>query len=157
MYLKSLVVFILCTLFVLGFVVVLNYATAGVGHITQGTSTSPANCPTAPISVPTAFSITSPSLHTVNYTDELGIVNYAALTFGVNASAGSPLRSLLVCVGNQNAGTVQGPFNPSVNRVVNLTLPATISISPGKAYVVNVEGFNEDGSGLWESVRITAS
>jgi len=157
LYLKSLLVFVLCTLFVLGFVVVLNYVTAGVGSTPQGTSTSPGACPIPALSVPPPFEITSPALHTVNYTDELGIVSYATLTFGVNASSGSPLSSLLVCLGSDRAGTVEGPFSPSVNRVVNLTLAATISVSPGKTYVVDVEGFSEGGSAFWDSVDVTAS
>ncbi len=155
MYLKSLVVFVLCTVFVLSFVVVLNYATSGVGKEGQGVTTSQPSCS---ISSPSceSFSITSASLHTVNYTDELGVVNYANLILGVNASGGSSLTSLDLFVGNMSAGSVQGPFDPGVVRMVNLTLPATISISPGKTYTLSVEGFYNDNSAVWESVRITA-
>jgi hypothetical protein len=154
MYLKSLVVFALCTLFVLGFVVVLNYVASGVGSTAQGTS-SATSCQ-APSSTAAGFSITSAALRTVNYTDELGIVNYAFLAFNVNASAGSSLASLLVCVDGSRAGLIQGPFMPGVSRLVNLTLPATISISPGKMYTVNVEGYYGGGSTAWESVAVRA-
>jgi hypothetical protein len=154
MYLKSLVVFVLCTLFVIGFVVVLDYVTAGVGNTSQGPSTSSAFCP--PPTYSTGFSITPATLRTVNYTDELGTVNYATLTFNVNTSTGSPLTSILVCIDSYRVGTVQGPFTPDVSRMVNLTLPATISISRGMTYTLNVEGFS-GGSSAWESVPVKAS
>ncbi len=155
MYLKSLVVFALCTVFVLSFVVVLNDATSGVGKEDQGVTTSQPSCSISSLSCG-SFSIASASLHTVNYTDELGVVNYANLILGVNASGGSSLTSLALFVDNMSAGTVQGPFEPGVVRVVNLTLPATVSISPGKTYLLSVEGFYNGNSAVWESVRITA-
>lgn len=155
MYLKSLVAFVLCTIFVLSFVVVLNYAASGVGRTGRGVTTSQAICSASSNSC-NSFSITSASLRTVNYTDELGVVNYANLVLGVNASGDSSLTSLNLFIGNMSAGTVQGPFNPGVNRVVNLTLPTTISISEGKTYLVNVEGFQQNGSVVWESVEVSA-
>ncbi len=155
MYLKSLVVFVLCTMFVLGFVVVLGFVTSGVGNTGQGTTTSSTTCPSQAASA-AGFTITSPKLRTVNYTDELGIVNYATLSFEVSASSGSPLTSLLVCIGNSRAGSVSGPFNPGANRVVNLTLPATVQISPGKPYDLSVEGFYGSGSAGWETMKVTA-
>ncbi len=155
MYLKSLVVFALCTAFVLGFVVVLNYATSGVGKEGQGVTTSQPSCSVSSASCE-SFSITPASLRTVNYTDELGVVNYANLILGVNASGGSSLTSLDLFIGNMSAGSVQGPFDPGVVRMVSLILPATVSISPGKTYLLSVEGFYNGNSAVWESVRIAA-
>lgn len=155
MYLKSVVVFFLCTAFVLSFVVVLNYDTAGVGKQGQPLLTSQTTCPTSDTSC-LSFSITSASIRTVNYTDELGIVNYATLALGLNASGSSPITSVRLFIGNTSAGAVQGPFEPGVNRMVNLTLPATIAVSPGKTYLLTVEGFYASGSEVSKSVEVTA-
>lgn len=155
MYLRSLVVFVLCTAFVLSFVVVLNYATAGVGKQGAPLITTQTSCNPTETSCLT-FSITSASLHTVNYTDELGIVNYATLVLGLNASGGSPVASIKLFIGNMSAGVVQGPFQPGVNRVVNLTLPATVTISPGKTYLLSVEGFYASGLDVWKYEAVTA-
>ncbi len=159
MYLRNLLVVALCTAFVVGFVVALNYATAGVGKqgqtllvTTQTTSCAPtsSNC--------VSFSITSTRLVSVNYTDVLGPGNYAILTLGLNASGDGPITSVKVFVGNQSAGGAQGPFQPGVNRVLNLTLPATITVSSGKLYTISVEGYFGSGSeSVWMSVKVTAS
>jgi len=159
LYLRNLLVVALCTSFVVGFVVVLNYATAGVGKqgLTNPVTTQTTTCPTQS-STCVSFSITSARLVTVNYTDVLGPGSYATLTLGLNASGGMPIASVKVFVGNQSAGEAQGPFQPGVNRVLNLTLPATISVSPGKAYTISVEGYFGSGSAVvWKSVKITAS
>ncbi len=154
-YLKSVVVFVLCTAFVLSFVAVLNYDTAGIGKQAPPVSTSYTQCSKSDPSCVT-FSITSARLHTVNYTDVLGVVNYATLSLGLNVSGGSPITSIRLFVSNALAGAVQGPFNPGVNRIVNLTLPATITVSPGKSYFLSVEGFYGSGSVAWESEEVTA-
>jgi hypothetical protein len=158
-YLRNLLVVALCTMFVIGFVVVLNYATAGVGKqgqtalVTTQTTTCAAQSPSC-----ATFSITSARLVSVNFTDELGPVNYATLTLGLNASGGMQITNVKVFVGNLSAGGAQGPFSPGVNRVLNLTLPATISVSPGKMYTISVEGFYANGSEtFWQSVETTAT
>ncbi|MDA4125603.1 MAG: hypothetical protein OK452_00155 [Thaumarchaeota archaeon] len=159
MYLRSLLVVALCTAFVVGFVVVLNYATAGVGKQGQTplVTTQTTSCATQSSSC-VSFSITSARLVSVNYTDVLGPVNYATLSLGLNASGGMPITSVKVFVGNQSAGGAQGPFKPGINRVLNLTFPATIIVSPGKMYTISVEGYFGSGSeAVWNSVRITAS
>jgi hypothetical protein len=158
-YLRNFLVVALCTAFVVGFVVVLNYATAGVGKQGQPGLVTTQTTPCASQS-PTcmSFSITSARLVSVNYTDVLGPGNYATLTLGLNASGGNPITSVKIFVGNLSAGTFQGSFQPGVNRVLNLTLPATISVSPGKTYTISVEGYFNNGSGaVWKSVKITAS
>jgi hypothetical protein len=158
-YLRNLLVVALCTAFVVGFVVVLNYATAGVGKqgqpglVTTQTTSCASQSPTC-----VSFSITSARLVSVNYTDVLGPGNYATLTLGLNASGGSPITSVKIFVGNLSAGTFQGPFQPGVNKVLNLTLPATISVSSGKTYTISVEGYFDSGTeAVWESVKVTAS
>jgi len=158
-YLRSLLVVALCTAFVIGFVVVLNFATAGLRTEGQaGLVTTQATPCAAQSSSCASFSITSAGLVSVSYTDELGPVNYATLTLGLNASGGTPMTSVKVFVGNLTGGGAQGPFNPGVNRVLNLTLPATIAVSPGKMYTVSVEGFFGNGSEMvWKSVEITAA
>ena len=159
MYLRNLIVVALCTAFVVGFVVVLNYATAGVGHQGQTglVTTQTTSCTSQPLTC-MGFSITSARLVSVNYTDVLGPGDYATLTLGLNASGGNPITSVKIFVGNLSAGTLQGPFSPGVNRVLNLTLPATISVSPGKTYTISVEGyFDGRTETVWESVKVTAS
>jgi hypothetical protein len=143
---------------VVGFVVALNYATAGVGK--QGqialVTTRTTSCASQSSSCG-SFSITSARLVSVSYTDELGPGNYATLTLGLNASGGTPITSVKIFVGNLSAGGFQGPFQPGINRVLNLTLPATISVSPGKTYTISVEGYFGNGSyAVWESVKTTA-
>ncbi|MDA4119932.1 MAG: hypothetical protein OK436_05035 [Thaumarchaeota archaeon] len=159
MYLRSLLVFALCTAFVVGFVVVLNYATAGVGKQGQtGPVTIQTTSCASQSTTCTTFSITSARLVSVNYTDVLGPGNYATLTLGLNASGGNPITSVKIFVGNLSAGTFQGTFQPGVNRLLNLTLPATISVSPGKTYTISVEGYFGSGTeAVWESVKVTAS
>jgi hypothetical protein len=152
-YLRSLLVVALCTAFVVSFVVVLSYAFAGVGSQTTLQTQSP--CSSSQGSCP-SFSITSASLLTVNYTDELGVVDHAYLVLGLNASGTSPITSVSLFIGSAPAGSVQGPFNPGVSRVLNITLPATVSVSHGKTYLVNVEGFYGDGEEAWKSVEVSA-
>jgi hypothetical protein len=158
-YVRSLLVVALCTIFVIGFVVVLNYATAGVGKQGQTVlvTTQTTSCG-AQSSSCESFSITSSRLVSVNYTDELGPVNYATLTLGLNASGGMPITNVKVFVGNLSAGGAPGPFSPGVNRVLNLTLPATITVSPGESYTISVEGYYANGSEtVWQSVEIIAT
>jgi hypothetical protein len=158
-YLRNLLVVALCTAFVVGFVVVLNYATAGVGRQGQTTlvTTQATSC-AIQSSTCVSFSITSARLVSVNYTDVLGPGNYAILTLGLNASGGGSINSVKVFVGNLSAGGASGPFQPGVNRVLNLTLPATISVSPGMTYTISVEAYFGSGTeAVWESVKIAAS
>jgi hypothetical protein len=157
-YLRNLLVVVLCTAFVVGFVLALDYATAGVGKQGQTTlfTTQTTSC-TAPASTCIGFSITSTRLVSMNYTDVLGPGNYAILTLGLNASGG-PISSVRIFVDNQSAGMVQGPFQPGVNRILNLTLPATITVSPGKLYAIGVEGyFGTASETIWMSVRVVSS
>lgn len=153
MYYKSLVVFVLCTAFVVAFALVLNFEVGGVGN-SQNTSTVSPLC--TPTNSAQAFQITSARLHTVNYTDELGVVNYAVLTLGIDPTGTAPMMSIGVCVGSAPAGTIQGPFQPGVNRMVNFTLPETISVSPGKTYVLTLDGVYGSGTNAWETTRATA-
>ena len=93
----------------------------------------------------------------MNYTDALGPGSYATLTLGLNASGGNPITSVKIFVGNMSAGTFQGPFQLGVNKVLNLTLPATISVSSGKTYTISVEGYFDGGAEtVWESVKVIA-
>lgn len=156
MYLRSLIVFSLCTIFVAGFYVVISYDTSGVGRQSQVLVTSQASCP-ASVTACEAIEITSASLRTVNYTDELGVVNYATLAIGVEPSGGSAITGLELFIGNSSAGNFQGPFEPGVSKMVSLTVPATISVTPGKTYVVSVEGFYGSGQSAWASTRVTAN
>jgi hypothetical protein len=155
-YYKSLIVFTLCTVFVASFVVVLNFETSGIGRQAQVVVTSQAACSAGSASCESLI-ITSADLRTVNYTDELGIVNYAALTLGLKTSGPSPIDDVDFFIGNMSAGYAQGPFAPGVNKVVSVTIPATISVSPGRTYVLSVEGFYGAGSSVWASERITAA
>ncbi len=156
MYYKSLVVFALCTIFVVGFFAAISYDTSGVGEQPQTPITTYIACQ-APASACDTLSITSASLRTVNYTDELGIVSYATLTIGVMPSGASPITGVSVFIGNRSAGYVQGPFEPGVGRTLNLTIPSTVSVSPGVTYLVSVEGFYGTGSSAWNSTRVTAA
>ena len=154
-YAKSLVVFALSTIFVLGFVLVLNYEAAGVMHDEQNTISSQSSCTVKDTSCVT-FSITYASLRNVNYASSLGPANYTTLMVGVNASGSTPLTRINLFVGNTSAGSVDGPFEPGVNRLLNLTLPATVTVSPGKTYLLSVEGFYGSGMDVWETEEVAA-
>ena len=155
MYAKSLIVVALCTIFVLAFALVLNYEAANVGTQESTVVTSQTSCAASSASCDT-LAITSASLHTVNYTDELGTVNYANLTIGLEPSGPYAVTSVDLFVGNVSAGSLRGPFNPGSDQVRTLTLPSTVSVSAGKTYTLSVEGFYGSGSTAWESTRVTA-
>jgi hypothetical protein len=155
-YYKSLVVFALSTVFVASFVVVLNYETSGIGRPAPAVVTSRAACSATSASCESVI-ITSADLRTVNYTDELGVVNFATIRLGLKASGPSSIDDVDFFVGNMSAGYAQGPFVPGVNKVVSITVPATISVSPGRTYSLSVEGFYGVGSSVWTSERITAT
>jgi hypothetical protein len=154
-YARSLIVVALCTIFVLAFALVLGYETAGVGNPGTTLVTTQTSCSAFDASCE-SLTITSSALRTVNYTDELGTVEYSNLTMGLTPHGPSPVSSLTFFVGNQSAGRIQGPFNPGTNRFLNLTLPETIPVSHGKTYVVTVEGDYGNGLTAWTSARVTA-
>ena len=144
MYLKSLVVFVLCTALVIGVVVVLNYEATTVGHQIQALPKAQSSCSPSETSCP-RFSVVSASIGAQNTTDQLGIANPAYLSLELNVSGASPLASVHLFVGNTSAGIVQGPFGEGLDRITNFTLPATILVSPGRSYLVSVQGFNGSG------------
>jgi hypothetical protein len=152
-YRKSLVVVVLCTAFVLAFAVVLNNEASNVNNQLNALPSTPTNCSPSDDSCP-RFSIVSASLLTMNTTDQLGIANPAYLSLGFNVSGGVPLSKVGLFIGNASAGTVYGPFGLGSNRISNLTLPATVSASPGRTYQVSMVGFN-GASYLLESVNVT--
>jgi len=155
-YRKNLVVFVLCTLFVLGFVLVLNYESGLVGSQVQALPTSPTNCSPSDSLCP-LFTITSASLKSKNTTDQLGVANPAYASLTINVTGGPALSRVDIFVGNASAATFQGPFGPGQNTVCeNYTLYATILVTPGKAYLLSVEAFSGT-SYLLKSVEVTAS
>jgi hypothetical protein len=154
-YTKSLVVVALCTIFVLAFFFVLSFETAGIGSQTATIPTTATTCSQSSAPCDT-LTITSAALQAVNYTDELGTVNYATLAFSLKPLGGSPITSLKLFIGNTSAGTVQGPFTPGINRIENITLPSTISVSSGGTYVLSIEGSYGNSSTAWVSTRVTA-
>jgi len=143
-YVKSLVVFVLCTALVIGVAVVLNYEATSVGKQIQSLPTLQATCSQTDSSCP-HFSIVSANLRTENTTDQLGIANPSYLSLGINVSGTAALTSVEFYVGNVSAGAVQGPFGPGVNRIVNFTLSAAVVVSPGQSYLLSVQGFNSSG------------
>lgn len=156
MYAKSLVVFVLCTALVVGVAVVLNYEATTVGSQIQSLPTLRATCSESDASCP-HFSIASASLRTQNITDQLGIANPAYLSLELDVSGTAALSSIHLYVGNVSAGTVQGPFGPGMNRVVNLTLSAAVVVSPGRSYLLSVQGFNANGGYVINSEEVTDS
>ena len=154
MYAKSLLVFVLCTALVIGVAVVLNYEAASVGSQIQSLPSLQATCSQSDTACP-HFSIVSASLRTQNTTDQLGIANPAYLSLEFNVSGATSLTSVRLYVGNISAGVVQGPFGPGMNRIVNLTLPATVVVTPGKQYLLSVQGFNASGGYVINSREVT--
>jgi hypothetical protein len=154
-YAKSLIVFVLCTALVIGFVVVLNGEASVVGHQVQDLPTVQTSCTAGDASCP-RFSIISANLRTENTTDQLGVANPAYLSLVFNVTGDTPLASVNLYIGNSSADDVQGPFGPGLNRMVNLTLLATITLSPGDSYLLSVEGISNNGSYVVESEFVTA-
>jgi len=156
-YLRSILVVVLCSIFVVGFVLALVYATSSVGS--EGTSlatTQETSCTVS--SACPSLTITSAKLATVNYTDELGPVGYAILSFKMTTSGVGQIGSVTLFVGNLSAGSVQGPFEPGTTKTINTTLPSTILVTAGKSYLVRVEGHVESGPEVvWESAEVTAT
>lgn len=155
MYAKSIVVFVLCTALVVGVAVVLNYEATSVGNQVKSLPTLQATCSQSDTACP-HFSIVSATLRTQNTTDQLGIANPAYLSLEFNVS-GAALASVHLYVGNVSAGVVQGPFVSGMNRIVNLTLSAAVVVSPGRSYLVSVQGFNTSGGYVIESEEVTDS
>ena len=156
MYFRSILVVVLCTAFVLSFAIVLSYEAAQVSQSSQVTLSTQNSCSPSEASCP-SFTITSLKLSTENITSELGPENQTDITLGLAVSGGTTITKLSLFVGNFSAGTVQGPFEPGFNRVLNITLPSTVQVSPGSTYVVYLEGFSASGSTFWSSTKVTAN
>ena len=155
MHARSLIVVALCTIFVLAFFFVLSYETAGIGSQTSTVPTTATTCPQSGAPCDT-LTVTSAVLQTVNYTDELGTVDYATLSFELKPLGMSSVSSVSLFIGNTSAGTIQGPFDPGVSRFENFTLPSTIFVSSGETYTLSIEGSYGNGSTAWVSARVTA-
>lgn len=138
------IVVALCTIFVLAFVLVLNYEAASVNSQLQALPTSPSSCSGSDNLCPN-FTIVSAILTTTNTTDQLGIANPIYLSLDLNVSANPPFSRVSLFVGNISAGSVQGPFQRGLNKIVNQTLPTTVQASPGKTYMVSVVAYNSGG------------
>lgn len=155
MYYKGIVVFFLSTALVLGVVVVLNLEATTVGNQIQALPTLKASCAPGDPACP-RFSIVSASLRSQNTTDQLGVANPAYLSLVLNVSGATQLASIRLFIGNASAGTVRGPFGSGYSRIVNLTLPATVSISPGKSYLLSVQGLSDNGAYVIKTSLVTA-
>ena len=154
MYLRSLVVFALCTMFVLGFAFVLNYEAGQVG---KGTTlvTTRGSCTSTGVSCP-SFSVSQAVLLTNNYNDTLGPGSHIDLSFTLGVLAGSTLSSVSLYLGNVSVGSVQGPYAPGLHQVTDYVLPTTVSATAGATYTLTVEGLFADGSTAWTSTQATA-
>lgn len=158
MYLKSLVVFLLCTGFVLGFVVVLNYEAAVIGSSTHAAPGSQGSSCQTTVAGCELLHITSASLYEENYSSSLlGPGGYARLVLGLNLTGPSTVTGLKLFIDNTSAGVLQGPFEAGSTRVINVTLPATVSVSAGTTYQLRVEGLYGNNSAEWASIEVTAA
>ena len=142
MYLKSLVVFAICTLFVIGFAVVLNYETGLVGSQVQALPSSPTNCSPSDSQCP-SFTIVSASLTSKNTSDQLGIASPAYASLSIMVAGGPTLSRVDLFVGNVSAASIRGTYGRGQDQVCeNYTLYATVLVTPGKTYLLSVEGFS---------------
>lgn len=155
MYLKSLVVFVLCTALVLGVAVVLNYEATSVGNQAQALPPERSSCTASDASCP-SFSIVSASLRVQNTTDQLGIASPAYVSLELNVSGAAPLATVRLFVGNASAGTVPGPLVPGLDRIANFTLPTTVIVTPGGSYLLSVQGFDASGSYVIQAESVVA-
>ena len=153
MYFRSLLVVALCTAFVLSFAIVLNYEAGQVGQSDQVTLSTQNSCSPSEVSCP-SFTITSLKLSTENITSELGPANQTDIALGLDVSGSTAVSRISLFVGNTSAGTLQGPFEPGFDRVLNITLPSTVQVAPGGTYLVYVEGLSASGSTYWASMEV---
>jgi hypothetical protein len=154
-YLRNLIVVALCTAFVIGFALVLNYEQAVViRSLNAGVQTSRTTCVAG--SVCDTLSISSATLREKNYTSDLGPGSYATLFMKLTVTGPSSLSGLKLFVDNTSAGTVRGPIGPGANIVVNVTLPATIAVAHGKAYTLAVEGLYGTDLTAWQTAKVIA-
>jgi hypothetical protein len=153
-YFRSTLVVVLCTVFVIAFAIVLSYEAAQVGKSSAVTISTQNSCSPSSVACP-SFTITSLKLSTENITSELGPENRTDIAFGLDVSGTTTITRLSLFVGNSSAGTIQGPFDPGLARLLNITLPSTVQVSSGRTYVVYVESFSSSGSIYWASARAT--
>jgi hypothetical protein len=158
LYYKSLLAVALSTALVIGLAAILVTVTSGVGtQPGQVIPTTPQTACQAGEANCVSFTITFAHLDTLNTTDLLGPVFFATLGLGVNVSGSGPITSFQVFIGNQSIGRVNGPFEPGVGGAFNLTVPATVEVSSGHPYKVNVEGFYGSGSdAFWQATEVVA-
>lgn len=149
------VVFVLCTALVVGVVVVLNYEAVMVGNQTKALPKIKASCSSSDPTCP-HFSIISASVGVENTSDLLGVASPAYLSLVFNVSGATPLASIRLFIGNVSAGAVSGPFGLGLNQIVNLTLPSTVIVYPGRSYPLSVEGLNGNGAYVVITETVTA-
>ena len=156
MYARNLIVVALCTAFVIGFALVLNYERGAVlASLSTGVQVSHSTCVGSGTECD-AITVASATLREKNYSSDLGPGSYATLVMKLNVTGPFPLATLKLFIDNASAGTVKGPVGPGVNIVVNLTLPATIYVAHGKAYSLAVEGLYGTDSTVWETLKVIA-
>jgi hypothetical protein len=154
-YLRSLIVFVLCTVFVLAFVVVLNYEQGAVlGSLNAKVQTTRNNCQTS--GGCDTLTIVSAALSEKNYSSDLGPGSYAILAMKLNVSGPSSLGSLRLFIDNSSGGTIQGPVGPGPDILVNLTLPATIAVTHGMTYTLSVEGLYGTDTTVVQTLKVVA-
>ncbi len=155
---RNLVVFVLCTAFVLGFYAVLNYEASGV-RLSSLQSSGPAQ-PCNGGAVCESFTLVSATLVTANFTDELGPAGYSNLTMVLSVANNATLRSFDVYIGGTMIGTLTGPYGPGTHSPFTFTLPSTDAIAQGSTYVVSVEGFvgaaGSSATPVWKSQSVVA-
>lgn len=154
---RSVVVFVLCTAFVLAFYAVLSYEAGGV-ELASLQSPGPAQPCTAGAACG-SFSLASATLTTANFTDELGPAGYSNLTLTLTVAANGSIQSFDVYIGGTKLGTLTGPYGPGTDRAFTFTLPSTDPISRGSAYVVSVKGLVGTSAAttvVWKTETVTA-
>jgi hypothetical protein len=154
-YFRSILVVVLCTAFVLAFAIVLNYEAAQVGKVELVTLSTGTSCSESDMTCP-SFTIASARLITANISSELGPANKTELVLGLDVSGKAAITSLRLYIGDSSAGAIQGPLGPGFTTELNLTLPATVEVTPGTTYLITVEGLSGSGQTFWASVRVAA-
>lgn len=104
------------------------------------------------------FQITSARITSVSLPD----VSSQTVQLGIKATGAGPMSKVVVLLDNVSMGTVVGPFEAGVNRVVTLGVPTTMTVEKGKSYTIVVEGVYPGGMGgqaeldYWDSVAVVA-
>lgn len=87
-------------------------------------------------------------------------MTYSNLSMKLVPSGPSGLGSVDLYFGNASSTTkvfsAQGPFEPGVSRVLDVTLPLSVVVTPGVTYLATIEGYAQGSLVASASTQVAA-